>query len=338
MNAHEPQGRPAGVPLPPPLRRDRQGWPWTEADPPPATAMPDGSPWPRITLVTPSFNQAGYLEHTLRSVFAQGYPNLEYIVMDGGSTDGSVEIIRHYAGGLAHWTSAKDRGQSHALNTGFARGTGTLFGWINSDDWLAPGALCRAAALAAAHPEAPAWVGACEMHDGEDRSLRIDRPRIGAAEDFGDWFENGYLVQPACFFSAARFREVGGLEERYHFLMDVDLWMRLRALGDFAVCDDVLAHARLYAEAKTQRDAPMREAELIAINLARGYPAMARRRLLAYAERRLRGAENRCRRAEARVAELEQQLWPPHRWLRHAAGRLWRTCRGKRSGPVVQGE
>jgi glycosyltransferase involved in cell wall biosynthesis len=98
-------------------------------------------PWPRITVVTPSYQQAQFLEECLRSVLLQNYPNLEYVVIDGGSTDGSVEILRRYAPFLAHWQSTKDAGQGDALNQGFSRATGEIMGWLNSDDLLLPGAL-----------------------------------------------------------------------------------------------------------------------------------------------------------------------------------------------------
>ena len=96
---------------------------------------------PRISIVTPSYNQGAFIEETIHSVLLQNYPNLEYIVMDAGSTDNTVEVIRRYADRITYWESEKDRGQSHAINKGIARSTGQIFNWINSDDLLMPGAL-----------------------------------------------------------------------------------------------------------------------------------------------------------------------------------------------------
>jgi len=116
----------------PPAAPGRTGWPWTEETDPAIYAGRED--WPRISIVTPSFNQAQYLEETIRSVLLQNYPNLQYLVMDGGSTDGSVEIIKKYSPWIDHWVSEKDRGQSHAINKGLERCDGEWFNWINSDD------------------------------------------------------------------------------------------------------------------------------------------------------------------------------------------------------------
>ena len=123
----------------PPL--GKTGWPWTVETPRLPECMPNGSPWPRISIVTPSYNQGQFIEETIRSVLLQGYPDLEYIVMDGGSRDSSVEVINHYAHWLCYWSSEEDRGQAHAINKGIARSSGQLFNWVNSDDLLVKGAL-----------------------------------------------------------------------------------------------------------------------------------------------------------------------------------------------------
>jgi glycosyltransferase involved in cell wall biosynthesis len=122
---------------PPPL--GKTGWPWTEEAPHLLDTMPDGTPGPRISIVTPSYNQGQFLEEAMRSVLLQGYPNLEYIIIDGGSTDNSVEVVQKYKPWLAYWVSEPDRGQSHAINKGFARCTGDIITFFGSDDVYLPG-------------------------------------------------------------------------------------------------------------------------------------------------------------------------------------------------------
>jgi len=124
--------------------QDIRGWPWNTSKPKPALLL-NSFNYPRITVVTPSYNQAGTLEETIRSVVLQGYPNLEYLVIDGGSTDGSVEIIRRYEQAITYWVSEKDHGQSHAINKGWQCASGELITWLNADDYLAEGAMDRVA-------------------------------------------------------------------------------------------------------------------------------------------------------------------------------------------------
>src|SRR5262245_42362169 len=126
------------LPAPPP---GRTGWPWDVEPAPVAETAPDGGEWPRIAIVTPSFNQGQFIEETLRSVLLQGYPNLEYRVLDGGSTDQTIEILKRYEPWLTSWTSGRDAGQSDAINRGFAQSRFRIGTWLNSDDLLQPGAL-----------------------------------------------------------------------------------------------------------------------------------------------------------------------------------------------------
>ncbi|HAX95810.1 MAG TPA: glycosyltransferase, partial [Prolixibacteraceae bacterium] len=125
--------------------------------------MPDGSPWPKISVVTPSYNQGQFIEETIRSVLLQGYPNLEYIVMDGGSTDGSVKIIKKYEPWLSYWVSEPDRGQSHAINKGINRAAGEILFWLNSDDLCLPGAFFKAAESFSQYPNQKLVIGQAQI-------------------------------------------------------------------------------------------------------------------------------------------------------------------------------
>ena len=133
---------------------------------------------PRITVVTPSYNQGRFVRETLESVLGQEYPALEYIVMDGGSTDESPSIIEGYSKRLAHWQSAKDRGQADAIKSGFSRATGEVLGWLNSDDTLAPGTLVAVGASFAAHPEVDLVYGDIALVDAAGGPLYTARPRL----------------------------------------------------------------------------------------------------------------------------------------------------------------
>ena len=124
----------------PPSPPGKTGWPWTQGSKTLGNAMPDGNSWPKISIVTPSFNQGKYIEETIRSVLLQGYPDIEYIVIDGGSMDASLDIIKKYERWLTYWVSEPDKGQSHAINKGFAKSSGEIYAYINSDDFYCPSA------------------------------------------------------------------------------------------------------------------------------------------------------------------------------------------------------
>src|SRR5258708_33872657 len=153
------------------LSKERYGWPWTTKSKPLPNLTKNGHPWPRISIVTPSYNQGQFLEETLRSVLLQGYPNLEYIIMDGGSSDNSAEIIEKYAPQLAYWESKPDSGQTHAINKGLKRSTGTIMGWLNSDDILLPKSLCRIAETFSAQPSTMIATGFRKVYDAQSRFL-----------------------------------------------------------------------------------------------------------------------------------------------------------------------
>jgi hypothetical protein len=264
---------PADLPLPPPGRR---GWPW---EPSPAHAAALADP-PRITIVTPSFNQVRFVEATLRSVLLQDYPNLQYVVLDGGSTDGSVEVIRRYEPFLDHFASKRDRGQSDALNQGFALADGEVLGWINSDDRLMPGALWAVAAAVRRQPDAAAWVGPTRSVDARDRLIYVQRPRGLSLPDLADWGHAGHFAQPGCFFSTARARAAGPLDEGLHYAFDVDFWIRLARQGAFVACDGApWAEETLHPAAKTQAFRGKSLAELHLVQLRNGFQELALQRM-----------------------------------------------------------
>lgn len=183
---------------------------------------------PRISIVTPSYNQAAYLEQTIQSVLRQGYPDLEYIIVDGGSTDGSLEIIRRYADRLAWWVSEKDSGQAEAVNKGMQRASGEIVGWLNSDDLYLPGALSGAAAAFQAHPQAGLVFSNVESLDAEGRRINIMR--------FGDWglrdlMRFRIISEPGVFMRRSMLEKAGRLDCSYHYLLDHHLWLRMALLA-----------------------------------------------------------------------------------------------------------
>lgn len=215
--------------LPPPPRGN-SGWPWTEESERVPAAMSDGSAWPRISVVTPSFNQAPFLEATLRSILLQGYSDLELFVMDGGSTDGSVDIIRKYETWIAKWVSERDGGQSAAINRGLGLSSGTFATWINSDDMLHQHAL-TSHATSIGFVAGTVYVGDCVQIDQHGRWLGRHRGRVHSFEDLVSvrtvWRNQqvrGHIVQPEVLFPTQLFRDVGGLDADKHWAMDYELW------------------------------------------------------------------------------------------------------------------
>ena len=206
---------------------------------------------PRLTVITPSFNQGRYLERTLRSVFDQSYPDLEYIVMDGGSTDDSVDILRRYDNRLSYWVSEPDGGQSWAINRAVERSTGDVIAYINSDDYYLPGAF--EAALPYFEDPAVRWVaGACEYReeDGTLETLWLPRqptgPKAGWIRDL--W----YVPQASSFWRRDVFEEFGPLRDDLKFVFDTEFCVRL-ALGGVRplTFDQAMAVRYLHGQAKS---------------------------------------------------------------------------------------
>ena len=206
-------------------------------------------PLPKVSIVTPSFNQASFLEQTLRSVLEQDYPNLEYIVIDGGSRDGSLEIIHKYADRLAYWQSQPDQGQTDAINQGFDRASGEILAWLNSDDLLLPGAVSAAVRALQAHPEAAMVYGDALLINAEGKTIG----KFPAAQTDYRKLRRGYvhIPQQASFFRADLWQQVAPLDVSFYFAMDYDLWVRLAALAPLVYVPELWAAFRLHGAGKS---------------------------------------------------------------------------------------
>jgi glycosyltransferase involved in cell wall biosynthesis len=211
-------------------------------------------------VITPSFNQGQYLEATLRSVLLQDYPNLEYLVLDGGSTDDSVEIIRRYAPQLTYWHSQPDDGQSAAIKAGFAMATGEIYCWLNSDDILLPGALHTIGALFRRHPDVDVFYGNRLVIDSD--GAIIGRHVWPWRLTQSHWYAGQPLAQEACFWTRAIYERVGGLDPSKFFILDYDLFVRMWRAGKFRKTPHYLGCLRIHEETKNTRHADVWQREL----------------------------------------------------------------------------
>lgn len=255
------------LPSPPP---SKTGWPWTQESPQMPDTPPEGRPWPRVSIITPSYNQGQFIEETIRSVLLQGYPNLEYIIIDGGSMDGSVEIIKKYERWLAYWVSEPDRGQAHAINKGFARATGDIIAWLNSDDTYEPGTLLAVARGLDSHRGVSAVFGDFRFVDEVSRclSISVGAPFRGKAVTLGEWVTWWKLYpagQPSIFLRRAALPMAAPLDETLHYALDYALWLRIAETHDFQYIPGVLVNYRLHAASKTvrHRDSFIPEMQLV---------------------------------------------------------------------------
>ncbi len=209
---------------------------------------------PSLSIITPSFNQVGFIEQTIRSVVDEGYPELEYLVMDGGSTDGTVQLLERYDDRL-RWVSRPDGGQAAALNTGFASTSGEIVGWINSDDYYAPGALHAAGQVFAEHPEVQWLYGRCPIVDRDGNQIRSLVTRYKEC-----WMRNyhyerllieNFINQPTVFFRRSLLQRVGLIDADMHNAFDYHLFLRMAEKARPYFLDRVQAYFRVYADAKT---------------------------------------------------------------------------------------
>lgn len=218
---------------------------------------------PKISIVTPSFNQAQYIEETIKSVLSQDYPCLEHLVIDGGSTDGTLDILRRYESHL-HWVSEPDRGQADAINKGFHQCTGEIVAWLNSDDLYLPGALHQVANLFNQHPGVDVVYGDYHLIDQTGRLL-LTRREISFDYNILLYGLN-YISQPATFFRRGVFDSVGYLDDTLHYGLDWEYWLRIASHGGrFAHLPSYLAATRWHTQAKTLIAPPQMYAEHQAI-------------------------------------------------------------------------
>ena len=207
--------------------------------------------YPKISIVTPSLNQGKFLEQTIVSVLDQNYPNLEYIVIDGGSTDGSVEIIKKYSDHITYWISEPDKGQSDAINKGLDKANGEIFNWINSDDFYEPGALWEVA-RAFEKGDTQVVCGYNRLVDENGKKPGKNRLQLGNEIEHSLFFTS--FRQAPTFFTTDRIKALGGVNGNFHFNMDYELFVRylLRyGQSEFEFTDKILVNFRLHENSKT---------------------------------------------------------------------------------------
>jgi glycosyltransferase involved in cell wall biosynthesis len=251
----------AELPPPPP---GRTGWPWTEGGTPASDPGP-GHRWPSITVVVPSFQQGAFLEETLRSILLQGYPELEVLVMDAGSKDQTVDVIRRYERWIAGWVSEPDGGQSAAINKGWRRSTGELVTWLNSDDLLLPGWAARTAGLLTREPATEAVYCDVQVIDEQSRPLWVYPGRVPTVDEIvlswkTPFAQQGFLVRRNVL------DRCGYLDETLHFTMDTEYWLRLLLHGcRFQHAGGTLGAFRVHEAAKTATNHHVHVANLISV-------------------------------------------------------------------------
>jgi len=255
-----------------------------------------------VSIITPSYNQASFLEQTIQSVLTQNYTHLEYLIVDGGSTDGSLEIIQRYADRLSWWVSEPDSGQAEAINKGLAHARGEIVAWLNSDDIYLPGAVTSITAGFQANPQAVMVYGNMLAINESSRIMNMLRFKQLSLEEL---LAFNIIGQPTVFMRRAAFEQAGGLDTSFHYLLDHHLWLRLACLGEIRYIDALWAAARYHRGAKNLAHATEfgREAFRI-LAWAKDQPDLAP--ILARTERRARASAHR---VDARYLLDSGQSW-----------------------------
>jgi glycosyltransferase involved in cell wall biosynthesis len=217
--------------------------------------MPSGQPWPKISIVTPSYNQGQYIEETIRSVIMQGYPNLEYIVIDGGSTDNTVDIIKKYDKDIAYWISEKDRGQTHALNKGFERATGDILAYINSDDVYMPYTFCIVAEIMTRWDIK--WLTGIRSHLNDRGSISTvkNSPRVFNQFLYSKGFNLSGLLgfnQQVSTFWHRSLTENLKWNEKLNCCMDIDIWLQISKRTELYFVNSILGLMRQHKDQKSK--------------------------------------------------------------------------------------
>jgi len=204
---------------------------------------------PLVTIVTPSYNQAVYIEETIQSVLNQDYKNIQYIIIDGASTDGTVNIIEKHKKRISKWVSESDQGQTDAINKGFSLAEGEIIGWLNSDDTLLPHAVSEAVQYLSDHPAVGLVYGDANYIDEGSEVIG----KFPAAQTTLEKLQRGYvhIPQQASFFRKSLWDQVGPLDPSFYFAMDYDLWVRLASVSEIKYLARLWANFRLHADAKT---------------------------------------------------------------------------------------
>ena len=232
--------------------------------------MPDKKFWPKISIVTPSYNQGQFIEEAIRSVLLQGYPDLEYIIIDGGSTDQTVEIIKKYEPWLAYWESEPDKGQSHAINKGLAKSTGKLFNWHNSDDILMPNCLGLLAEAMVKYPQA-SYIHGDRIYIDDKGNLRDDK-KYGNGDriSFSPKLSVAISVlqagsQPGCLMDRELVVTTGMMDENLCYIMDADIFLKIALIRPPIYINRPLSYVRVYPGIKSLQWNPQRAKERIVI-------------------------------------------------------------------------